>query len=205
MFQKLLDKGDTEEATTLMKKLTSSSLIEEELKQQILNDYRTYGKQNPNYEKELSSIDSNKLNEGDNMKFFMELSSFQIKEGSSKSLLEVYEKNLDVDPNNYELIKDTLLLQLYYGKTDKAAILAEGAIEKYPAQPLLYLINGVLFSKNEEYTKAISTFTDGLDYVVDNPQLERAFYLQIAGAHEANGDVKKANKFKTKSEQIKID
>ena len=63
----------------------------------------------------------------------------------------------------------------------------------------------MLFSKNEEYTKAISTFTDGLDYVVDNPQLERAYYLQIAGAHEADGDVKKANKFKTNSEQIKID
>lgn len=202
VFQEHLDNGDTEKATALMKKLTSSNNIEDSLKQRVLNDYRTYGKQNPKYKEELRSMDASTLNKGDNSKFFMELSSFQLEEGSTESLLQVYESNLDIDPNNYDLIKDTLLLQLYYGKNEKALTLAKTAIDKYPSQPLLYLLNGVLLAKSNDHTKAISSFTDGLDYIVDNPQLERALYLKIADSHEANGAVEKAKKFRTKGEQI---
>ena len=199
IFQEHLDNGDTEKATALMKELTSSNAIEDSLKQRVLNDYRTYGRQNPNYQTELQSIDSTKLNIGDNSKFFMELSSFQLNEGSTESLLNIYEKNLDVDPNNYDLIKDTLLLQLYYGKNEKAITLAQTAINKYPSQPLLYLINGVLMSKNNDHEKAITSYTDGLDYIVDDPKLERAFYLKLAESYEASGA---EEKFRLKSEQI---
>ena len=202
LFQEHLDNGDTEKATALMKKLTSNNNINDSLKQRVLNDYRTFGKQNPNYKEELHSIDANTLNDGDNSKFFMELSSFQLNEGSTESLLQVYENNLNIDPNNYDLIKDTLLLQLYYGKNNKAIKLAKIAIEKYPSQPLLYLINGVLLTKENNHNKAISSYNDGLDYIVDNPQLERALYLKIAESYEANGAIEKANKFRKKSEQI---
>lgn len=205
IFQENLDNGNTEKATELMKKLTSSNNIDDELKQRVLNDYRTYGKQNPKYKEELRSIDASTLNKGDNSKFFMELSSFQLNEGSTESLLQVYENNLDIDPNNYDLIKDTLLLQLYYGKNKKALNLAKTAIDKYPSQPLLYLINGVLLAKNSDHSKAISSFTDGLDYIVDDPKLERALYLKIAESHEANGALEKAKKFRTKGEQISAD
>jgi len=204
VFQEHLDNGDTEKATSLMKELTSSNNIQDSLKQRVLNDYRTYGKQNPKYKEELHSIDSTKINKGDNSKFFMELSSFQLNEGSTESLLSVYEKNLDIDPNNYDLIRDTLLLQLYYGKNEKAIALAKTAIDKYPSQPLLYLINGVLLSKNNDHVNAINSYTDGLDYIVDNPKLERAFYLKIAESHDANGAVAKAKKFRLKSEQITV-
>lgn len=204
LFNEYLFEDNTEQATALMKKLTSSSLVDDKIKQKVLRNYRIYGKQNPNYTKELTSMDTQKLNNGDNMKFFMELSSFQLEEGSTESLLSVYEKNLNVDPNNYDLIKDTLLLQLYYGKNKQALELAKTALEKYPSQPLLYLLNGVLLVKNNDYNKAINSFSDGLDYVVDNPQLERALYLKMAEAHEANGDIEKAKKFRTKGEQITI-
>ena len=202
VFQEHLDNGNTEKATELMKKLTSSNSIDDALKQRVLNDYRTYGKQNPKYDEELSSMDSSTLNQGDNSKFFMELSSFQLNEGSTESLLQVYENNLDIDPNNYDLIKDTLLLQMYYGKNQKALELVKTAIDKYPSQPLLYLINGVLLAKTDDHNKAINSFSDGLDYIVDNPKLERALYLKLAESHEATGSPEKAKKFRTKGEQI---
>ena len=202
LFQEHLDHGDTEKATIIMKKITSSNDIDDAFKQRILNEYRTYGKQNPNYKKELNSIEASSLNDDNNARFFMELSSFHLNEGSTESLLQVYEKNLNVDPNNYDLIKDTLLLQLYYGKEEKATTLVKIALEKYPSQPLLYLIDGTLLSKKGNYTNAISSYTDGLDYIVDNAQLERAFYLKIAEAHEATGDPEKGKKFRIKGEQI---
>ena len=204
LFQEHLDSGNTEEATLIMKKITSSNFIDDKLKQRVLNEYRTYGKQNPNYKKELSSIKATTLNDDNNARFFMELSSFQLNEGSTESLLQVYEKNLNVDPNNYDLIKDTLLLQLYYGKNEKAMSLVKQAIEKYPSQPLLYLINGTLLNKKGNHTKAISLYTDGLDYIVDDPQLKRAFYLKTAEAHAATGATEKAKKFRLKGEQITV-
>ena len=203
-FKDHLYKNETVKATEIMKKITNNNHINDDLKRKVLEDYRTYGKQNPNYKKELQQMESSTLSEGDNMKFFMELSAFQLNEGSTESLLKVYEENLNIDSNNYDLLKDTLPLLIYYGKEDKARELINSALEKYPSQPFLYLINGHLLAKENKHNEAIVSYKDGLDYIVDNAEYERALYLKMAESYEVLGELDKAKKYKNKGEKISV-
>jgi len=203
-FLKNIDDGNTVAATESMKKLTSNASIDDTVKKVVLSKFRTYGKQNPNYTTEIEALPSGDLAQTVNQKFFMELTSFQLQEGSTESLLGVYEKNLEVDPNNFSLIRDTLLLQLYYDKNDQAKELAALSLEKYPSQPILYLINGALLVKDKKYDNAIRGYLDGLDYIIDSPEMERAFLLKLAEAYSLNGQPEKAKKYQTKGEKISI-
>ena len=204
-FKDHLYNNETAKATEIMKKITNNNHINDELKSKVLDDYRTYGKQNPNYKKELQQMKSSSLNEGDNMKFFMELSAFQLNEGSTESLLKVYEENLNIDSNNYDLLKDTLPLLIYYGKEDKARELVNSALEKYPSQPFLYLINGHLLAKENKHKEAVISYKDGLDYIVDNAEYERALYLKMAESYDILGEPDKAKKYRNKGEKISIE
>jgi len=205
-FQEYLYVGNTVKAARSMRKIVANPSIDDRIKKKVLNDFKIYGKQNPNYEKALDSLSVSNVigNKDENLKFIMELSAVNIKQETTGSLLDVYQKNLGVDSNNYDLIKDTLLLQLYYGKLDKAKELVNIGVEKYPSQPFLYLIRGTLFDKEKKYSKAILNFRDGLDYIVDNPELERALYLKLAKSYRANGDIDKANKYQNKGEKIDV-
>ncbi len=203
-FLKNLDEGNTLAATESMKMLTTSNRINDVVKSRVLSKFRTYGKQNPNYNTEIEKLPEESLSKTENQKFFMELTSFQLQEGSTESLLDVYQQNLDVDPNNFSLIKDTLLLQLYYGKTERAKELAVSSLEKYPSQPILYLINGSLLNKGEKFDQAIMNYQEGLDYIIDNPEMERAFLLKLAETYTLMGQPDKAKKYKVRGEKISI-
>jgi len=205
-FQEYLDVGDTVKATESMQKITGSSSFEDGIKKKVLNDFKIFGRQNPNYNKALDSLNVSTAvgNRDENLKFIMELSNVNIKQGTTESLLKVYQNNLGVDSNNYDLIKDTLLLQLYYGKLKEAKELVNIGIEKYPSQPFLYLIKGTLLAKEEKHIKAINNFKDGLDYIVDNPELERALYLKMAKSYQANGDSDKADRYQNKGKKIDV-
>jgi len=207
-FQEYLDAGNTVKATQSMRKITASASIGDFVKRKVLRDFKTFGKQNPNYNKALDSLSTspiqNQASKEENLKFIMELSSVNIKQGTTESLLQVYQQNLNADSNNYDLIKDTLLLQLYYGKLDKAKELVAIGVEKYPSQPFLYLIKGTLLAKESRHSKAISAYKEGLDYIVDNPELERALCLKIARSYSKNGDTDKAVKYQNKGEKINV-
>ena len=205
-FQEYLDAGNTIAATQSMQKITANASVNDFIKKKVLNDFKTFGKQNPNYNKALDSLSTSSIkgDKDENLKFIMELSSVNIKQGTTESLLNVYQNNLGIDSNNYDLIKDTLLLQLYYGKLSEAKELVDIGVEKYPSQPFLYLIKGTLMAKEDKHNKAINIYKDGLDYIVDNPELERALYLKIARSYENIGEFDKANKYRNKGEKIDV-
>lgn len=205
-FKEHLDIGDTVKASQSMQKITANAIIDAAVKRKVIQDFKTFGNQNPNYKKALDSLSTAPavVNKDENLKFIMELSNVNIKQGTTESLLKVYQQNLGVDSNNYDLIKDTLLLQLYYGKLEEAKELVNLGVEKYPSQPFLYLIKGTLLAKEDKHKKAINAYNEGLDYIVDDQELERALYLKMARSYEQNGELDKANKYKTKGEKINV-
>lgn len=77
-------------------------------------------------------------------------------------------------------------------------------MEKFPTQPFLHLVQGSLLANKKKYKSAIASFQEGLDYLVENPELEQAFYRKIANSYEQQGEVAKATQFKTKAAQINV-
>lgn len=55
---------------------------------------------------------------------------------------------------------------------------AEG-VELFPAQPLVYLMNATALNNTKKYNQALLMLETGLDYIVDDTDLEADFYDQM--------------------------
>lgn len=68
----------------------------------------------------------------------------------------------------------------------------------FPAQPLVYLMNGKALNNLKEYNKAIKTLQNGIDFVIDDVVMEKAFYTQLLNAYTGLGDGKNIDKYRKK-------
>lgn len=205
-FQQCIDQGDLEKASIVMKEITKSNAFNKQVKSQVLTDFNKYRKKHLNNTQKISEATALKTTAKNpsNIKLenMLKLPLLTITEGATEGLLETYQKNLESNTSNYNLIKNTLVLQLYFERWNNASTLVTTAIKKYPSQPFLYLIKGVLLTKENKEAKAINNFKEGLDYIVDNAFLERALYLNLAKAYTVIGDTEKAKKYKNKGDKI---
>lgn len=79
---------------------------------------------------------------------------------------------------------------------------SEQGLSLFPAQPFVYLMNGKAFNNNKDYKKALETLQNGIDFVIDNNEIEAKFYLEMSKAYQGLNNVKKANSYKNKAEKI---
>ena len=85
---------------------------------------------------------------------------------------------------------------------DKVVAKSKETIELFPAQPILYLINGVANNKLKQPKKAIESLETGLDYVIDDAKMEADFYTQLSLAHKLNNNITKSEAFTKKAEAL---
>ncbi len=73
----------------------------------------------------------------------------------------------------------------------------------FPAQPLVYLMNGKALNTKKQFEKGLETLQNGIDFVIDNKNIEAQFYLEMVISYNGLGKTKEANKYKTKAKQLK--
>ncbi|CAL2080752.1 hypothetical protein [Tenacibaculum sp. 190524A05c] len=76
---------------------------------------------------------------------------------------------------------------------------SERGMSLFPAQPIVYLMNGKALNKNKQFKKAIESLQNGIDFVIDDKSLEKRFYNELIKAYKALGDTKNVNKYQKKS------
>ena len=84
----------------------------------------------------------------------------------------------------------------------KVVDLAATALDIFPSQPIIYLANGVAFNHLNRPKDAIEALEMGVDYVIDNDQMEIDFYKQLSTAYRMINNITKANAFSKKAESI---
>lgn len=115
-----------------------------------------------------------------------------------------YKNGIDLGLDNYELIKNTLLLQIEVEKYEDAIVLSNNGLEIFPAQPLLYLVNGVANNELKNADQAIEILEMGLDYLFDDPKKEYDFYQQLTIAYTLKGSTKMAKMYHKKATDLFI-
>lgn len=80
---------------------------------------------------------------------------------------------------------------------------SEKAIDLFPAQPFVYLMRGKSLEIQKKYGQAITILESGIDFVIDNPNLEAEFYETMAKAYEGQGNGTKAQEYRTKAKKLK--
>lgn len=75
---------------------------------------------------------------------------------------------------------------------------SEQGMSLFPAQPIVYLMNGKALNNNKEFKKAIESLQNGIDFVIDDKNLENRFYSELVKAYKALGDAKNVDKYQKK-------
>jgi tetratricopeptide (TPR) repeat protein len=201
LYKFYLDANDTQNAINSMKTVLVSSEINPDSKAKVLKDFMNFVSNNPAFEPDLLEV-TTLVNEDKSAKTLLELAQYHLQIGDKPKALSYFEEILKIEPNNYSVIKDILLLHLDLNYNEAAAKRSTLALELFPAQPIFYLINGVANIKMKLPKKAIESLEAGLDYLVDDVQMEAEFYTQLSLAYELNNNISKAQAFSKKAEAL---
>ena len=203
LYKFYLDDDEPEKAITSMKIVLKSPKIKSESKAKVLNDFVRFVQDNPEYETELIEVTSMvALAEG--WKSHTELAQYYLHKGDKAQALKHYQSAYTKDNDNFDIIKNILLLQIDLEQYNDVITLSNETLETYPAQPILYLINGVAYNQLNSPNEAIEVLETGVDYVIDNIKMEADFYTQLSVAYKLNNNINKSQAFSKKAEQLLI-
>jgi len=204
LYKFYLDSGKTSEALKSMKIVFGSDEIDLESKYRVLADFIMFVNQNPEYEDELEDMASLFSTENGG-KVYEKLGDYFSAKAKKDRALYFYEKGTEQTTENYNLLKNTLLLQLDFHKYNEAAQLSQRGLEIFPAQALLYLLNGVANNQLGKTAEAIESLETGLDFILDDPKMEFDFYNQLSFSYTQKGDSKNAKINADKAAHIKFE
>ena len=135
-------------------------------------------------------------------KVYEKLGDYFSAKSKKDQALYFYERGIAQSIDNYNLLKNTLLLQLDFKKFLEASKLSEKGLEIFPAQPLIYLLNGVANNGLQKSSEAINSLEMGLDFLMGDSQMEFDFYNQLNIAYKSKGDLEKAKVYSEKASQL---
>ena len=198
LYKKYLAEYKDDEAVNSMKTVLESDLSLT-MKKEVVKDFVQLVNQQPKYEKDLmESLDKQLVNGENNA----DLAEFYKGRDNSKAIQNL-EKVVKQNPNDFASAKDLMLLYLQEKMPSKSILLAEEYMATYPSQPILYLVTGVANNTLTNFDKAEENLLMGLDFLIENPQMESDFYQQLSIAYQGLGKPKEAEKFQQKFEQLK--
>jgi tetratricopeptide (TPR) repeat protein len=201
LYKFYLDDNKAQEAIASMKKVLTSVKIKPDAKAKVLNDFVAFVKLNPEYEADLLEVTT--LVSGENNgKSHAELGQYYLQKGDKINALKQYQLAFEKEGNDFSIIKNLILLQIDDKQYEKVITLAKTVLEIYPSQPIIYLANGVAFNHLNRPKDAIDTLEMGVDYVIDNKQMEADFYKQLSTAYKMTNNIAKSKAFAKKAEQV---
>ncbi len=198
-----LDSGETSEALNSMKLILEAEEIDPVSKFKVLNDFLLFVNENPSYEEELQGVAEVFSRSENSPEIYQRFGEYYLIKNQKEKALGYFELGIEKNLDNFDLLRKTLLLQLDLLKLENALKLSEQAIEIFPAQPILYLIQGAALNKQKEFTEAAEILTFGLDYLIDDQKMTAEFYDQLSIAYTGLGNAQKATEFNEKATQIK--
>ncbi|GAA4802719.1 tetratricopeptide repeat protein [Litoribaculum gwangyangense] len=203
LYKFYLDDNDAEKAIESMKIVVRSNEIKPEAKLKVLTDFVQFVEENPQYEADLVEA-TTLVSDTNNSKTLIELGQYHLAKNNKAKALDYFETALQLEPENFNVLRNVLLLYIDLKKYDIANEKSAQALEKYPSQPLFYLVNGVALNELNQPKKAIESLEMGLDYIIDNTKMEVDFYNQLSKAYTLSNNTDKAKTFSDKAKQIEI-
>jgi len=179
-------------ALNSMKIVLKSPQIDSKTKTLVLNDFVELVKLKPEFEEDLIEVTSQVSSDS---RSNIELGYYYLQNGDKVKALESLTKALAENPDDYDLIKNILLLQVDLENYEEVVRQSAEALESFPAQPILYLLNGVANNRIGEPNAAIENLEMGLEYLIEDPAMEIDFYKELSLAHKQKNNIKKIKNY----------
>lgn len=203
LYKFYLDDNKPKKAISSMRIVLKSNKIKPDAKAKVLNDFVKFVKNNPEYESELIEV-TTMIALAEGWKSHIELARYHLSKDNKAQALKHYQSAYEKESNNFDIIKNILLLQIDLKQYQETITLSEETLEIYPAQPVLYLLNGVANNQLNRPKDAINVLEIGIDYVIDDIKMESDFYKQLSIAYKLNNNITKAQTFAKKAELLLI-
>lgn len=201
LFKYHLTKAEGTKAVKAMNQILASKKIDNKIRHRVLNEFLIFAKDKPEYDADLQIAIAYFDNDKE-VRVAKEIGKFYHNKKDWAQAARYYENHLKSSPDDMEAI--FLVLQAYTEQPDYATLAkrAEGLIESYPLQPQFYFYAGLAYNQQKNFKKAKDLLEVGLDYVVDDKQLEANFYIQLGEAWNGLGDMKKKESYFIKAEKL---
>jgi tetratricopeptide (TPR) repeat protein len=201
VFKNYLDTNDGNQAAQLMNSILVNTQIPNAVKHRVVNEFLIFAFKNPQFETDLEKaillFDSDK-----EVNVAQAIGKFYQNKNQMEKAIHFYELALQKEVGAVET--NLLLLQAYTTtqQFEKLAQKAAEGMELYPAQAYFYYYFGLANNQLRQFNKAKDSLETGLDFVIDNLDLEINFNLQLAEAYNGLGDFKKKDRFFAQANQL---
>lgn len=202
LYKFYMNEKDSENAVRSMKILLGSEQIDEVTKYQALNDFLMYVLENHTLEGDLVKMVEIFSKNENNTKVFGQLGTFFAEKGQRQLALDYFSKALENNPNEFSLFREVIELEAELGNYSRVEELASKALDIFPTQAWLYLMKGKAQVSRGNFKKAESSLKEGLDFLIEDLQMEKEFYNQLALAYKGLNMSQKEAEFRKKAEQI---
>lgn len=203
LYKFYLEEGNHQKAIKSIKIVFNSQEIENKSKNSVLEDFLNFTDKHPEIEFDLKEIVSS-FKEQSNSQTYMLLGDYFLSKDEKEEALVYYLIGIEKNSQNFGLLKNTLLLQIETKKYKEASELSLEGLNIFPAQPLLYLINGVANNNLKQAEQAIESLETGLDYLLDDLKMEYDFYQQLTLSYTLKGDSKKAKMYTKRASELNL-
>lgn len=173
--------------------------IDAKIKFKMFNEFLIATAKNPVLEPQLNKIASYFENDV-NFDVFAAIGKFYFKKKQYDLAIKNLEKSVATD-----LESNTILLTSYEEILNFESLhkKASDLVDTFPNQPEYYFWAGKSCNKLKNFKKAIPFLESGMDYVIDNKTLDVALLTQLTEAYKGIGNMKKAEEFLAKANQLK--
>jgi len=110
-----------------------------------------------------------------------------------------YAKYVQFDESNFNVWQNLLNLELQQNNFDSVIVHGEQALEVFPNQIWLYLVNGVAHLSAEQWKEAIFYFEEGVKRAATNNQMLSLFYGYLGDSYYKIGNYNKSDGYYDKA------
>ena len=202
LFKNYLDSNDAPKAIKAMNIVLASAKIDSKIKHRIVNEFLIFTDKNLQYSADLEKA-VGYFDKDTAVDVAKEIGKFFHAKKQWDKAIHYYEKS--VSKESVDVVETNLLLLQAHTEQKQFDIVAKKAlvlIETFPTQPQFYYYTGLAYNQLQQFKKAKDLLEIGMDYVVENKELEINFNIQLGEAYNGLGDFKKKDLFFSKANQL---
>ncbi|MDQ7916579.1 hypothetical protein RBU60_03250 [Mesonia sp. MT50] len=199
LYKKYLTAYEDEKAIASMR-IVLENTKNETLKKTIIQDLVQLVKEKPEYEPQLIKILEDEL--APKVQSDEILGEYLVKNDENEAYNH-YLNRLKNDPNNFDLLKKVIHLEIKQQKFETALKRSNSALEFFPTQPFFYYYKGVALRNLSKPNLAVDSFQEGLEYLLENKELELYFYEGMQESYKTLSNPVKVKEYQQKIEALK--
>jgi tetratricopeptide (TPR) repeat protein len=202
LFKYHINNNDGLSASKAMDIVFKGSKVDQKIKHRMFNEFLIFAQKNPVFETQLNTAITYFENDHE-VNVYKELGKFYYKKKDWNLAIQNLER---ANKNNNNDVETNIFLLACYEEINNFELLQSKAselVDTFPNQPEYYYFAGKSCYLLKRYKTANDFLESGLEYVVENQDLEIDFLNQLALVSKELGNVKKSDEYLTRVNNLK--